>query len=224
MLSFLLLPDNVLFLAAAAFVGALAVAEVVLLALGASLESFAGQDGGAPDAEGAGELLAWLGLGRVPLSVFLVTLAAGFAGCGFALQGTALASFGAPVPWPLAAPGAFAACLPLTAYATAGLAHLVPREESHGTRREELVGRQGVVVQGTARADLPAEARVPDARGRPLYVGVVPAEGRDPIPQGTRVTSIGRKGINFVAEPAADAAGPAPAAPSRPPTSGKAPR
>ena len=38
MLSFLLLPDNVLFLAAAAFVGALAVAEVVLLALGASLE------------------------------------------------------------------------------------------------------------------------------------------------------------------------------------------
>lgn len=219
-----MLPDNIPFLSAFAFVGAMAAAEVMLLALGASLESLAGQDGGAPEAEGVGGLLAWLGLGRVPFSAFLVTLAAGFAGCGFALQGTALASFGAPVPWPLAAPGALAACLPLTAYATAGLAHLVPREESHATKREELVGRQGVVVQGTATADLPAEARVPDARGRPLYVGVVPAEGADPIPQGTRVTITGRKGISFVAEPTADIPGTASAAQPRPPTSGKAPR
>ena len=224
MLSFLLLPDNVPFLAAAGFVGAMAVAEAVLLALGASLDSLAGQDAGAPDADGAGGLLAWLGLGRVPLSVFLVTLAAGFAGCGFALQGMALASFGAPVPGLLASAGALLACLPLTAYATAGLAHLVPREESHGTKREELIGRQGVVVQGTATADLPAEARVPDARGRPLYVGVVPTEAGGPIPQGTRITITGRKGINFIAEPAADAPGPAPAAPPPPPTSGKAPR
>ena len=224
MLSFLLLPDNVLFLSAAAFVGAMAAAEVILVAFGASFDALMGQDGGGPDAEGAGGLLAWLGLGRVPFSAFLVTLAAGFAGCGFALQGAALASFGDPVPWPLAAPGALVACLPLTAYATAGLAHLVPREESHGAKREEVLGRQGIVVQGTATADLPAEARVPDARGRPLYVGVVPAEGAAPIPQGTRVTITGRKGISFVAEPAADAPGPALAAQPRPPTSGKAPR
>ncbi len=225
---FLLLPEKVPFLAAAGAVVATAVVEAVLLALGASLDNVAGlgdaPDAGGPDAgDGLGGALAWLGCGRVPISIFLVTRAAGFAGCGFALQGMATASFGAPLSWPLASVGALAASLPLTAYATAAIAHLVPREESYGTRREDLVGRPGLVVQGTATADLPAEARVADARGRPVYVAVVPAEACGPLPEGTRVVLTGRKGIAFVAEPAAaaDTATPVPA-PS-PPTSGKAP-
>jgi membrane protein implicated in regulation of membrane protease activity len=219
MLPFLLLPENAPFLAAAGFVGAALVVEVGLLALGASLDALLGLED-APDIPGGGAL-AWLGWGRVPLSVLLVTLAAGFAGCGFALQGMALASFGAPLSWPLASAGALVASLPLTAYATACVAHLVPREESYGTRREELVGRSGVVAQGTATAELPAEARVSDARGRAVYVGVVPAEASGPLHQGTRIVLVGRKGINFVAEPAVaiDAAAPAPAPP--PSSSGK---
>ena len=218
---FLLLPDNALFLAAAGVVVATAALEAVLLALGASLGALTGLDDAA-DAEGGA--LAWLGLGRVPLSVLLVVAASGFAGCGFALQAVALASFGAPVPWPWASAGALAASLPLTAYASAAIAHLVPREESYGTRRGELVGRPGIVVQGTATADLPAEARVADARGRPVYVAVVPVASRGPIPQGTRIVLTGRQGLAFVAEPAADP-GAAPSAPASPPaSSGKAPR
>lgn len=222
MLSFLLLPENLPFLAAAGFVGGMAVVEASLLALGASLGALVGLDD-APDAEGAAEggALAWLGLGRVPFSVLLVILAAGFAGCGFASQAMALAAFGAPLAWPLAAAGALVASLPLTAYATAMIAHLVPREESYGTRREDLVGRPGVVVQGTATAALPAEARVDDPSGRPVYVAVVPAAACGPIPQGTRVVLTGRQGIAFVAEPVA---APDAAAPTRPPSSGKAPR
>lgn len=225
MFSFLLLPENLPFLAAAGFVGAVAVVEAVLLALGASLGALTGFDG-TPEADGAdpgGGALAWLGLGRVPLSVLLVILAAGFAGCGFTLQAMALASFGATLPWPLASTGALVASLPLSGYATAAIAHLVPREESYGTRRGELVGRPGVVVQGTATAELPAEARVEDPSGRPVYVAVVPAAARGPIAQGTRVVLTGRRGIAFVAEPivAPDAAAPVTA---RPPSSGKAPR
>lgn len=224
MLPFLLLPENVPFLAAAGVVGVTAAVEAALLALGASLGALVGLED-APDADGAGGgALAWLGLGRVPLSALLVVLAGGFAGCGFALQGMALASFGAPLPWPLASAGAFVASLPLTAYATAAIAHLVPREESYGTRREELVGRSGVVVQGTATAELPAEVRVADASGRPVYVGVVPAETRGPIPQGTRVTLVGRKGINFIAEPNAAADDAVALASAPPPPVGKAPR
>lgn len=212
MFPFLLLPENLPFLAAAGLVGAAGAVEVALLALGGSLGALLGLDG-EPDSEGGP--LSWLGLGKVPFSVLLVLLAAGFAGCGFALQAMAIASFGAPLPWPPAAAGALAASLPLTGYATAAVAHLVPREESYGTRRGELVGRRGLVVQGTATADLPAEARVEDPSGRPVYVAVVPAADGAPIPQGTRVVLTGREGIVFVAEPAiaADAAPPAPAIP-----------
>ena len=110
------------------------------------------------------------------------------------------------------------------AYASAAIAHLVPREESYGTRRGELVGRPGIVVQGTATADLPAEARVADARGRPVYVAVVPAPSCGPMPEGTRVVLTGRKGIAFVAEPAAAADAAAPPVPEAPPKSGKAHR
>lgn len=217
MFPFLLLPENLPFLAAAGFVAGTAAVEAALLALGGSLGALAGLDGEA-DAEGGP--FAWLGLGRVPFSVLLILLAAGFAGCGFALQAMALATFGAPLSWPAASAAALAACLPLTGYATAAVAHLVPREESHGTRRDELVGRPGVVVQGTATAQLPAEARVEDRSGRPVYVAVVPAPDGAPIPQGTRVVLTARKGIAFVAEPAAlpDAA---PALPAAPPPSGK---
>lgn len=224
MLSFLLLSENLPFLAAAGFVGAVAVMEAVLLALGASLGALTGFDGAPSDAGGGcpeGGALAWLGVGRVPLSVLLVILAAGFAGCGFALQAMALASFGAPLPWPLASAGALVASLPVAGYAAAAITHLVPREESYGTRRGELVGRSGVVVQGTATTDLPAEARVEDPSGQPLYVAVVPAAACGPIPQGTRVVLTGRQGIAFVAEPVA---APDAAAPARPPSSGKAPR
>lgn len=213
MFPFLLLPENLPFLAAAGFVGATAAVEVALLAFGASLGGVAGLDGERPDAE-AGGPLAWLGLGKVPFSALLVVAAAGFAGCGFALQALAVASFGAPLSWLVASAGALAASLPLTGYATAAIAHLVPREESYGTRRGELVGRPGLVVQGTATAELPAEARVEDPSGRPVYVSVVPAADGAPIPQGTRVVLTGRKGIAFVAEPAVAA----------PPISGKLPR
>ncbi len=225
MLAFLLLPENLPFLAAAGFVGALAALEAALLAIGASLDAVIGLEDAPPDAGGpGGGAFAWLGLGRVPLSILLVTLAAGFAGCGFALQGMAAASFGAPLAWPLASAGALVASLPLTAYATAAIAHLIPREESYGTRRGELVGRPGIVVQGTATADLPAEARVSDARGRPVYVAVVPAQNCGPMPQGTRVVLTGRQGIAFVAEPAAAAAaGAAAPVPAPPSTRGKAP-
>lgn len=223
MFSFLLLPENLPFLAAAGFVGTVAVMEAALLACGASLGALTGIDDG-PDAEGTGGggALAWFGLGRVPFSVLLVTFATGFAGCGFALQALAVASFGAPLSWPLASAGALVASLPLTAYATAAIAHLVPREESHGTRREELVGRPGVVVQGTATAELPAEARVHDPNGRPVYVAVVPAAAHGPIPEGTRIVLTGREGIAFTAEPVGNPDAPA-FAPVHPPSSGKAP-
>lgn len=209
MTEFLLAPGNAPFLAAAAFVALMALAEALLLAVGLSSDALfsAGHEAGADGADGhdpaaAHGVLAWLGFGRVPLAVLLVSLAAAFALSGLAIQSVAAAAFGALLSPFAAAPLALVPALPLTRAASAAIARAVPREETYVATRASLVGRVGVVVQGDATAELAAEARVPDGHGGSIYVRVFPAEGAEAIPQGTRVALVARSGDDaFVAVP-----------------------
>jgi hypothetical protein len=54
------------------------------------------------------------------------------------------------------------------------LARIVPREQSFAVTFDSLVGLVAIVVNGTARAGYPAQAKVVNQHGQTLYVMVEP--------------------------------------------------
>lgn len=124
------------------------------------------------------KLLGWLHVGRVPFLVLLVLFLAGFALTGFALNMVAHRFFGTWVPPIIAVPAAFFATLPIVRILGAGLARLIPQDQTYAVSFDSLVGRIATIVVGTARPGYPAQARVLSEHGQTLYVMVEPdAEG-----------------------------------------------
>ena len=124
------------------------------------------------------KLLGWLYVGRVPLLVLLVLFLAGFAFTGFALNMVANRFFGIWVPLIVSVPAAFFATLPIVRILGAGLARLIPQDQTYAVSFDSLIGRVATIVNGTARQGYPAQARVPNEHGQNIYVMVEPeAEG-----------------------------------------------
>ncbi len=124
------------------------------------------------------KLLGWLSFGRVPALVLLVLFLASFALTGFALNLVVRQLFGFWVPPSIAAILAFLITLPVVRVAGAGVARLVPQDQTYAVSFDSLVGRVATVVNGTARVGYPAQAKVPNEHGQTLYVMVEPeAEG-----------------------------------------------
>ena len=120
------------------------------------------------------KLLGWLHVGRVPFLVLLVLFLAGFALTGFALNMVAHGFFGAWVPPIVSVPAAFFATLLIVRILGAGLARLIPQDQTYAVSFESLVGRVATIIGGTARPGYPAQARVPNEYGQTLYVMVEP--------------------------------------------------
>lgn len=124
------------------------------------------------------KLLGWLHIGRVPLLVLLVLFLAGFALTGFGLNMVVHRFLGTWVPTIIAVPAAFFATLPIVRILGAGLARLIPQDQTFAVSFDSLIGRVGTIVNGTARPGYPAQAKVPNEHGHTLYVMVEPeAEG-----------------------------------------------
>ncbi|MGH8239610.1 MAG: YqiJ family protein [Steroidobacteraceae bacterium] len=124
------------------------------------------------------KLLGWLHVGRVPFLVLLVLFLAGFALTGFALNMVAHRFIGVWVPPIVSVPAACFATLPIVRILGAGLARLIPQDQTYAVSFDSLVGRVATIVGGTARPGYPAQARVPNEHGQTLYVMVEPdAEG-----------------------------------------------
>lgn len=125
------------------------------------------------------KLLGWLHVGRVPVLVLLVLFLACFALTGFALNIVVHRFFGVFVAPLISVPFAFFATLPLVRVLGAGLAHVIPQDQSYAVSFDSLVGRIAVIVNGTARQGYPAQGRVVNEHGQNLYVMVEPqGEGR----------------------------------------------
>jgi Inner membrane protein YqiJ, N-terminal/Inner membrane protein YqiJ, OB-fold len=119
-------------------------------------------------------MLGWLYVGRVPVLVLLVIFLMGFAITGFALNMVAHRFFGLWIPPLISVPLAFLASLPLVRILGAGLARLIPQDQTYAVSFESLVGRVATIVSGTARVGFPAQARVANEHGLNLYVMVEP--------------------------------------------------
>ena len=196
MFDFFLLPENLPF----------SVALLVMLMIGAAEAIGLGAGAVHLDAHGdvhadGGDLLAWLGVGVVPLLIVLVVLLALFGLIGITIQQLAESFAGAPLsPW-LAAPAAFVAALPLTGICARGLARVLPQDETTAIGLENLVGKRAEIVVGEARRGSPARGRVRDAYGQVHYVMVEPTGDDDTITAGGTALLVRREGETFYGLP-----------------------
>lgn len=185
---------------------AVALALMVLLAavqafgLGDALGE-ADADAGSVEPDGAtGALAALLGLGRVPLMVWLALFLLIFAAVGVSIQQLAAGLLGAPLDRWLAALGAGAAALPATGALVRPLANILPGDESTAVPRDALVGLRAVVQTGTARHGAAARAQVADRYGHLHYVMVEPHDADGALMEGDTVLLLRREGEIFYAQ------------------------
>ncbi|MDC0657959.1 DUF1449 family protein [Leisingera sp. SS27] len=138
-------------------------------------------------ADASGSLASWLGLGRMPMLIWLAAVLMGFGLSGIGLQMvlTSYLGFTAPV-WMAALPaGAFGLWF---ARGFGGIfARALPQTETEALSERSLGRRRGVITQGTAAAGRPAEVRVMDGYGNAHYLRAEPFAAGEELAQGTEV-------------------------------------
>jgi hypothetical protein len=155
----------------------IAVTEGLALLLGGSLFHWVGHvvPHGAHHSTGLFEKgFGWLHVGRVPLLVILVTFLAAFAMIGFALNMATHHALDLWVPVWLSTPLAATGALPCVRVVAAGVARVVPQDQSFAVTLDSLIGRVATVLGGQARKGYPAQAKVLSEHGQTLYVMVEP--------------------------------------------------
>jgi hypothetical protein len=184
-----------------------AVALVVMLLLGlvqaVGLGDLFGDADADADADGgfADGLLSFLGIGRVPLMIWLISFLVLFAAVGVSLQALAGNLLGAPLdPW-LAAVLAGLAAVPVNGLLVRPLAAILPGDETTAVGLDSLLGRRARIVTGRAAAGYPARAQVHDRHGQPHHVMVEPHEAGSEMLEGDEVLLVRRENETFFGVP-----------------------
>lgn len=141
--------------------------------------------------------LGWLHVGKVPFLVLLILFLGGFALAGYVVQASVQGVAGFLLPaWLASVPAALAGLSTLRG--VGGLiARVVPGDESTAVSEQSLVGRAGVVIAGSARTGLAAEAKVRDAHGRHHYVMVEPDIDGQTFDEGASIVLVRKAGGRF---------------------------
>jgi hypothetical protein len=153
-----------------------------------------------PEVDGDGGLdrvLGWLHVGRVPALVLLLLFLLGYTLFGYSLQMVARGLFGGYLPGALAGVLAVPAGLATVRGLGALIAHIVPRDETSAVSEQTLLGRVAVIVGGSARRGLAAQARVKDAHGRTHYMMVEPDLDNEVFEEGTPVLIVRKAGAFY---------------------------
>lgn len=209
MLALLFAEANWPFALALAVMLGIAVLEGVTSLLGAALSSWleaALPDWDSPDPELAlddGHALSrfwgWLRLKQVPLLIWLVVFLTAFGLLGLLLQSLIHSVLGWFLPPLLAALVVLLLALPVTRWAAAGLARVMPGDETSVVSNQALIGRVAYITLGTARQGQSAQARCADQHGQNHYVMVEPASSNDVFTQGTAVLLVTCEGALYQA-------------------------
>jgi len=150
------------------------------------------------DVGGFGEALTTLlGLGRVPMLIWLAALLFLFATIGVIGQSVLAGILGAPLSagWAMLAAGG--AALPLNSLAMRPLAAILPKDETTAIDIDDLVRRDAEIQIGTARAGSPARAKVIDVHGQAHFVMVEPHDQTLALNAGDTVLLVRREGQTF---------------------------
>lgn len=215
MMEFFTVPQNAAFTIALFVVVGLAAVELLslLIGMGASealdsllpdldldIDADLDVDGDADLAAGPGPMMAalgWLRVGEVPALILLVLLLTSFALAGLTIQWILHSFLGFLLPASIAwIPAAFAA-IPLLRWSGGWAVRIVPKEESSAVSQETFIGREAVIVLGSARRGAPTQARLRDEHGRSHYVMVEPADDEEEFASGERVLLTSHQGALF---------------------------
>lgn len=151
-----------------------------------------------------GAITSLLGLGKVPLFVWLIVFLLVFAVLGMGIQALAADLTGSPLyPW-LAALFSAGGAIPATAIVARPIGHLMPQDETTAVGLQSLVGRRGIVTTGTARRGSPARTKVYDRHGQAHHVMMEPHEGTGEVGEGQEVLLVRREGQLFYGQPSAE--------------------
>lgn len=189
----LLAPENVIFSAALLLMLLIGVVQ----ALGVVGDVDGDLDGHDGDAGAAEALLAWAGIGRVPLLMWLVVFLALFGTLGLGLQQLVTALTGGPLTGLLAAPVAAIAALPPTGGAARVIARIFPSIETSAIDRDELIGTRATITIGTATPGNPAPAKCIDRHGHPHQIMVEPDSADQTFQTGETILLVKREGETF---------------------------
>ncbi|MEZ5680823.1 MAG: YqiJ family protein [Erythrobacter sp.] len=143
--------------------------------------------------------LTLLGLGRVPLTIWLVVFLLLFAGLGVGIQQLAKSFTGAPLDRLLAAVLAAGGAIPATSVIARPLGRILPQDETTAVDVGTLVGRRATITDGIARSGSPARARVHDMHGQTHHVMVEPHEHSSELHAGDEILLVRREGNQFYA-------------------------
>lgn len=180
------------------------------LLIGLMLLQFSGLTDFAPDldtdmdgqVEGLGAadgLLSFLGLGRLPLMIWLALFLLLFMVIGYAGQQIVHGMTDALLSAWIAAPLAFVAAIPATVILARPLARIMPKDETTAVSIDSLIGRFAVLGTGTARPGSPARAKVIDIHGHPHFVMVEPDNEGQQFTSGEKLLLVRRNGDLFKA-------------------------
>lgn len=193
----LLEPHNLPFLIA---FGALAVIAVLQVTGVSEVIEGAGEFDSPDGLEmgGLGDALTTLlGLGRVPLLIWLAALLFVFAMVGVIGQSVLASLLGTPLSAGWAALAAGGAAVPLNSLAMRPLAAIMPKDETTAIDLDDLVRRDAEIQIGTARAGSPARAKVIDMHGQAHFVMVEPHDQTLALNAGDTVLLVRREGPTF---------------------------
>jgi hypothetical protein len=142
-------------------------------------------------------LTTLLGLGRVPLLIWLAALLFVFTAVGLIGQAMIAGLFGAPLSAGWATLAAGGAAVPLNSLAMRPLAAILPKDETTAIDLDDLVRRDAEIQIGTARAGSPARAKVIDVHGQAHFVMVEPHDQTLALNAGDTVLLVRREGPTF---------------------------
>ena len=144
-------------------------------------------------------LLTLLGLGRIPLTVWLVIFLLFFAGIGVSLQEFAASLTGSPLDVWLAGLIAGTAAVPVTGVLARPVGRILPKDETSAVSTDTLLGRRARITEGVARSGSPARARVQDVHGQSHFVMVEPHETASEFHAGDEIVLVRRENNTFFA-------------------------
>lgn len=170
----ILASESAPFTTAIIFVVFLGLIEGISLLVGASLSGLFDHFAAPHLDVGTDSGLGWLHLGKVPVLVLLVLFLTAFAMVGLTCNALAYNVLGYYPSSILSSAIAFLSGLLAVRVFGAALARIIPNDESSAVTLDTLVGHVAVVINGTARKNYPAQARVTTEKGQTFYIRVEP--------------------------------------------------
>lgn len=146
-------------------------------------------------------VLGFLGLGKAPITMLLVSFAWSFGSCGFIVQWISKSSTQSLLNAGLAGLIALVPALILHSFVAKGIGYFTARDDSTAVHSDSFVGKAAIVVIGQTTKGKPTQAKLRDQHGQTHYVLVEPHREEDTLSAGEEVVIVARNGTLFEVMP-----------------------